>query len=123
MKLTTAFILFILLVASSYADNEAVRVKILFGSICCGPDANDEASVSKYIERYESQHKVKLQSTSHGGLGREGEHALCLGLNELDKQSQLEFVEGINKLLEGAKAGKVQGRDGITQVYENVPCP
>lgn len=87
-----------------------------FTSACCGtPDGN---RVFKYIKTFRAKNKIsKIRATMVSPLGREGEHAYLLKLNELSKIQKVNFIKGLKKVVSTYQTK--QPSDGSIYLTEN----
>ena len=83
MKKSILFI-FILLFSISSAQQNEKFVRVDFSSICCGTPS--EKPLLDYTKEFSQQNKLKkFEVWLETGLGYEGEFALFIGIDELNK--------------------------------------
>ena len=69
-----------------------IRYIEIYGSVCCPRDYKFDNHLLKYIDIFENKHSVNLKSNFKMILGREGEAAYFISLENLSEELQEEFV-------------------------------
>lgn len=64
----------------------------MYESVCCPRDYKHDNNLLLYIKSFETENKVKLESNFKLQLGKEGEAAYFLSLENISKELQEKFV-------------------------------
>lgn len=64
----------------------------MYESVCCPRDYKHDDNLMNYIKSFETENKIKLESNFKLQLGREGEAAYFISLENLSKKLQEKFV-------------------------------
>jgi hypothetical protein len=64
----------------------------MYESICCPRDYKHDTPLKAYIKTFETQNKVSLKSNFKLSLGREGETAYFLSLENISSKLREKFV-------------------------------
>ena len=64
----------------------------MYESVCCPRDYKHDDNLMNYIKSFETENKIKLESNFKLQLGREGEAAYFISLENLSEYLQEKFV-------------------------------
>jgi hypothetical protein len=78
------------------------RLVLSFYSIGEGPDMDAYRKMQVYIDDYQQQHHVSINTERHP-WGREGEMNICVRLNQLTEQDQRTFIDSLKMSLSSAR--------------------
>lgn len=70
-----------------------IRYIEMYGSLCCPRDSKYDNHLNKYIKTFENEYHVNLESNFKLRLGKEGEAAYFLSLENLSLELQEKFVK------------------------------
>lgn len=115
----TFLLLFTLLFSYSFAQTNKKYVRIDFNSICCGPPSDQ--IILDYLGNFQKQNKLgDFEMWKETGLGREGEYALFIGLDQLNCTNKKKFISGLEKVAAHFEAKRNKNQDGIIQLQKNL---
>ena len=110
MKKSIVLILSLLFSFYSAQKNEKY-VRIDFSSICCGTPY--EKPLLDYTKEFSQQNKLKkFEVWLETGLGYEGEFALFIGIDELNKTKKTKFISGLKALVDDFESNRNINQDG-----------
>ena len=69
-----------------------IRYIEMYESVCCPRDYKHDDNLMNYIKSFETENKIKLESNFKLQLGREGEAAYFISLENLSEYLQEKFV-------------------------------
>lgn len=97
---------------SETLDVDSYRFIVSFISMGGGPDIKVLKAFTDYVSEYNAK-TGKTIVFERFGWGREGESDYCFKLSEITSTEQVEFIKGVNKLINGSK---------LVHVSENAKC-
>lgn len=80
-------------------SNKKVRYVEIYGSICCPRDYKFDNHLIGYIDDFETTNSVSIKSSYKLPLGKEGEAAYFLSLENLSQKLQEKFINGRLRIL------------------------
>ncbi|MDH6254310.1 hypothetical protein M2347_004037 [Chryseobacterium sp. H1D6B] len=90
-------------------------LQIGYSSICCGTPSKDP--VIKYLAQFQKKNKIKnLEILQQGGLGREGEFNLYIGIDALSKTQKGTFIKGLQSAIDAQNKTRQQNSDGLVNL-------
>ena len=118
MKKSIVLILSLLFSFYSAQKNEKY-VRIDFSSICCG--APSEKPFLDYTKEFSQQNKLKkFEVWLETGLGYEGEFALFIGIDELNKTKKTKFISGLKALVDDFESKRNNNQDGNIRFHDDL---
>lgn len=112
-------ILSVLIFTFSFSQKNKYYVRIDFSSICCGPPSAE--NLQEYFLKYQKENKLqKFEIWTENGLGDEGEYALYIGVDQLIKNSDDQFWNGINTIVNEFSKTRNENQDGVIKIHESL---
>lgn len=94
-----------------FSQKSMSYLQISYGSICCGTPSTKP--VTDYIKKFEkSNHLKAFEVLKQGGLGREGEFNLYIGIDRLGKKKKSTFIKGLQSAIASQNKKRKQDSDG-----------
>lgn len=86
-------------------------IQVSYSSICCGTPSTQP--LMDYVKRFEKKNKLKsFEILQQGGLGREGEFNLYIGIDKLSKKKKATFLKGLQSALALQNEKRKKDSDG-----------
>ncbi|SHF06793.1 hypothetical protein [Chryseobacterium sp. OV279] len=94
-----------------FSQKSMSYVRISYGSICCGTPSTKP--VTDYLKKFEKSNQLRAFEVLHqGGMGREGEFNLYIGIDKLGKKQKTAFAKGLQSVITSQNKTRKQDRDG-----------
>lgn len=86
-------------------------IQVSYSSICCGTPSTQP--LMDYVKRFEKKNKLKsFEILQQGGLGREGEFNLYIGIDKLSKKKRKTFLKGLQSAVALQNEQRKKDSDG-----------
>lgn len=94
-----------------FSQKSMSYIQISYGSICCGTPSTKP--VTDYLKKFEKSNQLKaFEVLRQGGLGREGEFNLYIGIDGLGKKQKTTFKKGLQSAIALQNKKRKQDSDG-----------
>lgn len=94
-----------------FSQKSMSYLQISYGSICCGTPSTKP--VTDYLKKFEKSNRLKaFEVLKQGGLGREGEFNLYIGIDRLGKKKKSTFIKGLQSAIDSQNKKRKQDSDG-----------
>ncbi|MFC6267800.1 hypothetical protein [Frigoriflavimonas asaccharolytica] len=107
----------ILMLSFSYGQKNLKYIEVGFSSICCGTPSSQP--IIDYIKNFQKQNKLKnFEIWKESGLGYEGEYALYIGIDQLNKRKKALFLTELKSISETFNKNRNNNHDGYINIGE-----
>jgi hypothetical protein len=94
-------------------------ITVGYSSICCGTPS--EKPVMDFVKNFEKKNKLRpFEMFVENGLGKEGEHAFYIGIDNLKSSLLKSFLNGLKTTISNQNKQRSKNRDGYVNLDENL---